>query len=340
MSKRDEIAKRVLGKINSGEVAGSAPAQQSPMRTYIGQVAQETARSFEARIEKLEQERGEGLVLLRLDPKQIGRTEFANRHELSLSEQDEAFQQLKASIRQYGQDTPIRVRPAAPGSPLPYELVEGHRRHAVCLSLDSELDGGYSILARLDAAAIDTRDLVLKMFRENAEREDLSPYETGRMFESWLAAKVFSKQGDLAKAVGLSDAVVSRYLQIAALPDEVLSAFSDPRAIAYRWIIDLAPSLKERPKQVIAKAMEIAGRSPPPSPEQVLRELLAKPATDRPSASREEVVKIKGKVAFRVARKDGRLTIKYAPGVDIALQRDLTEKIKELVEARLKEAAL
>jgi hypothetical protein len=67
--------------------------------------------------------------------------------------------------------------------------------------------------------------------------------------------------------------------------------------------------------------------------------LVSKPATKRPSPSREETVKIKGKVAFRIARKDGRLTIKYAAGVDAAVQRDLNEKIKELVEARLKGAA-
>lgn len=314
---------------------GTPRSPGDPM-TVPGRIAHEQNKALEAQIAELRSERDTGMVLLRLDPKQIARTEFANRHELSLSEQDEAFQQLKASIREHGQDTPIRVRPASAGAALPYELVEGHRRHAACLALDAEREGGFLILARLDAAASDSRDLVLKMYRENAEREDLSPYETGRMFQSWIAAKVFARQGELAKAVGLSDAVVSRYMQIASLPDEVLAAFVDPRSIALRWMSELALALKERRDQVIAKAVDVAGRSPRPSPDQVLRELIAKPATKRPSPSREETVKIKGKVAFRIARKDGRLTIKYAPGVDAAVQRDLTERIKELVETRLK----
>jgi ParB family chromosome partitioning protein len=291
--------------------------------------------------QRLKAEREGGMVLLRLDPKQIAVTEFANRHDLSLSSDDPAFKQLKASIAQHGQDTPIRVRPAGPGGALPYELVEGHRRHAACLELDSERDGGFTILARLDSAAADTRDLVLKMYRENAEREDLSPYETGRMFQSWIAAKVFARQGDLAKAVGLSDAVVSRYMQTASLPEYVLRAFGDPRLIALRWASDLANALKERDAHVRSKAADIIAREPRPAPEAVLRELCATPTRSGapPSASREEVVKIKGKVAFRISRRDGRLTLRYAKGVDAPTQRELTEKIKELVETRLKGVA-
>ena len=57
MSKRHDIAQRVLGKITSGEVAAQSATPSPAMRTYMGQVAQETARSFEARIEDLELER-------------------------------------------------------------------------------------------------------------------------------------------------------------------------------------------------------------------------------------------------------------------------------------------
>jgi ParB family chromosome partitioning protein len=336
MAKLEDIQKAIEQRRQQADPP-PAPARPTGSRAYVAQVADGLKNSLIDQNKAYKAEREAGMVLLRIDPKQIARTEFANRHELSLSEQDAAFQQLMASIREHGQDTPVRVRPSPAGSALPYELVEGHRRHAACLALDAERDGGFLILARLDAAAIDTRDLVLKMYRENAEREDLSPYETGRMFQSWLDARVFPKQGALAKAVGLSDPAVTRYLQVAGLPIEVFQAFGDPRVIAYRWAQDLTAAIKARPDQVITAAVRIASNEPRPAPEAVLRELLAvtAPAGKRPSPSREEVVKIRGKVAFRIARKDGRLTIKYAAAVDAAAQRELTEKIKEVVESHL-----
>lgn len=336
MSKRHDIAQRVLGKITSGEVAAQSATPSPAMRTYMGQVAQETARSFEARIEDLELERSTGMVLLRLDPKQIARTAFANRHELGLSASDESFRRLKASIREHGQDTPVRVRPTGPGGgTLPYELVEGHRRHAACLELDAELDGGFPILARLDAGAADSRDLVLKMYRENAERADLSPYEYGRMFRSWLDARVFTTQADLAKSVGLSAPAVTQYLAVAELPAEVLACFPDPRQIAMRWMQPLSKALKADRAHVLAVARRIAERKGPTPPEDALHELTAPKGLKRASPSREEAVKIQGKVAFRLARRDGRLTLKFGPMVSLQAQKELTERIKELAESDL-----
>jgi len=337
MSKRDEIAQRVLGKLTSREVAAEAtPPRPRPMNTFIGQLGQQVAQGFAARVEELERERESGLVLLRLDPKSIALTEFANRHALGLDPNDEGFKALKESIRTHGQDTPVRVRPAAAGSAQPYELVEGHRRHAACLALDRETDGGFPILARLDAAAKDTRNLVLKMYRENAERMDLSPYEYGRMFHSWLDAKVFQKQGELAQAVSLSDASVSNYLQVADLPTDVLAAFSDPRAIAVRWIADLSRALKLNAAAVKAAARQIAERKPRPSAEAVYRELASFGIADaKRSSSREETVKIKGKVAFSLTRRAGRVTVKFGKTVDRAFQQEVGDAIKEAAERLL-----
>ena len=162
--------------------------------TFVGRVGMQAGLGFAAENERMKAERAAGMVLLRLDPKSIGATKFANRHERSLNTKDASFKQLKDSIRTHGQDTPIRVRPAAAGSGKEYEIVEGHRRHAAILELDRDTEGGYPILARLDAKAAESKDLVLKMYRENAERADLSAYETGMMFTQWLAAGIFPTQ--------------------------------------------------------------------------------------------------------------------------------------------------
>ncbi len=332
MNKRHEIRASVLSKI-MGSDASSAARDAPRVKAHIAMVGEQLKDGFAARVEKLEAERASGMVLLRLDPKSIAVTEFANRHDLSLSAGDADFNALKTSITQHGQDTPVRVRPAAVGTPVPYELVEGHRRLAACLALDAEREGGFPILARLDAAAGDTRDLVLKMYRENAERQDLSPFEYGRMFRSWLSARVFDRQGDLAGAVGLSDASISQYLQIGDLPAEIIAAFGDPRTISVRWAQELARALKANRAAVLEAASRLAGLNPRPAPEQVLRSLTE--GDRRSAASREEAVKIAGKVAFRIARKDGRLSLKFGKHVDRTTQRELAEEIKELAERRL-----
>ncbi len=333
MNKRQDIRSRVLAQITGGIPSSEAREREAGrIKAHIAVVGEQVKEGFATRVEKLEAERAGGMVLLRLDPKTIAPTEFANRHELALQAQDPKFQQLKDSIATNGQDTPVRVRPLPPGTAHSFELVEGHRRLAACLALDAERDG-FPILARLDSAAADNRDLVLKMYRENAEREDLSPFESGRMFRSWLNAQIFTKQVEIARATGLSEATIHQYLSVAELPAAVLVAFGDPRTISLRWAQDLSRALKSDEGAVLGTARRLAEVSPRPTAEQVLRALVD--TNKRPSPSREEAVKIAGKVAFRIARRDGRLSLKFGRQIDKALQRELTEEIKELVEKRL-----
>jgi ParB family transcriptional regulator, chromosome partitioning protein len=335
----DEVLADLDVAIKAGTLTSVAPTPRTiSTPTKLGREMLEGAGQTIARqkdkLAKLEAERSEGMVLLRLDPKTIARTPYANRDQRGLTVDDASFRRLKESIASHGQDTPVRVRPAPPGSDSSYELVEGHRRLAACIELDRERDGGFSILARLDGAAADSRDLVLKMYRENAEREDLSPYEYGLMFASWLEARVFKKQVELATAVGLSEGAVSRYLHVAELPPAVLAAFGDPRKIALRWLPDLERVLKNAREFVLGAAERLATQDPRPAPESVLRELIAAAAGPerKTSSTREEAVKVQGKVAFRIARRDGRITLKFGKQVDRGIQRELAEEVKDVAE--------
>ena len=110
MSKRDDITRALMEP--SSSMAPSAPRPSGPM-SFVARAGQQAAGGLAAEIERLKAERGAGFVILRLDPETIGLTEFANRHELSLSNKDETFKAFKENIRLHGQDTPVRVRPAA-----------------------------------------------------------------------------------------------------------------------------------------------------------------------------------------------------------------------------------
>ena len=268
MSKRDDITRALM---DPSPVSPSAPRPAGPM-SFVARAGQQAASGLAAEIERLKAERSEGLVILRLDPSSIGLTEFANRHELSLTTKDATFRAFKENIRLHGQDTPVRVRPGSPGGKIVYELVEGHRRHAAIVQLNQEVEGGFPILARLDAKAADAKDLVLRMYRENAEREDLSAFEIGGMFAQWLRSRLYKSQREISAATHLHETTVGQYVAIADLPADVIAAFRDPRTISLRWSKELAKACRDRLKVVLAR---------PPSSQRATRTRMRKPYIDR-----------------------------------------------------------
>jgi ParB family transcriptional regulator, chromosome partitioning protein len=309
VSKRDDITRALMD--SSSPVTPSAPRPAGPM-SFVARAGQQAAGGLAAEIERLKAERSAGMVILRLDPESIGLTEFANRNALSLSTNDETFRAFKDNIRLHGQDTPVRVRPTAPPSKTAYELVEGHRRHAAILLLNKEVEGGFPILARLDAKASDAKDLVLKMYRENAERQDLSAFEIGGMFAQWLRSGLYKSQREISAATHLHESTVGQYVAIAELPAEIIAAFRDPRAISLRWSKDLAKACRDRLKVVLARAAKLAKVDPSPQAEAVYRALTAMPSTNdgQPRKSKlSESVKVDDKVLFTIALKGDRLTL-------------------------------
>ena len=116
-----------------------------------------------------------------IDPKQVERSKWANRHEQSY--QDEEFKALKEDIQSSGGNVqPIKVRPLA-GQKDRYEVVFGHRRHQACLDLD------IPVLAMI--AEVDDVELFIDMDRENRQRKDMRPYELGVMYNRALKEGIF-----------------------------------------------------------------------------------------------------------------------------------------------------
>lgn len=309
--------------------------------TFVGRVGMQAGLGFAAENERLKAERASGMVLLRLDPKTIKRTEFANRHQLSLDPGDSKLRRLRETIRRRGQDTPIRVRPTVAGSDHEYEIVEGHRRHAAILELDRETENGYPILARLDAKASESQDLVLKMYRENAEREDLSPFETGFMFQQWLDAGVFATQRAIAEEIDQSEQNVGKYIALAALPDHVVRAFRDPRLLSLRWASDLAKACRDRADEVRQVCETMAAASPAPEAESIYAAIVRaghSPSEARPSKATRasESIKEGNKVLFEISAREGRYGIRLGKHVDKRLRKPLQRDLREWLQAWLK----
>lgn len=298
----------------------------------------DSSSSLAARASAYDEAQAAGRLLLALDPKVIRSTEFRNRDPHALLAHDQDFVELTRSIQRHGQHTPIRVRPVSDGSAYQYEIVFGHRRHAACLVLDAASSQGCRVLASIDADCADAKNLVLKMYLENAARLDLSAFETGRMFQQWLDEKLFANQESIAAAIGKSQQLVGKYLAIAALPAHVLKAFGDPRGIALRWGADLRRELDSDPEGLAAKSLELAGRKPAALPEAVFAELTG--GLKQPKARRRkgaEVIKDGKKVLFRfTTRQPGHYDIRLNKHWPQDAYRDLQSELKDFVAKWLK----
>lgn len=344
MSSKAKERRAVLDQILTAQ-ANIAPAERPALAPrHLGPIAEQAnlyAEHVAIRAKHYDEAKAQGLLLIRLDPKKIRATKFKNRNDRSLLVHDPTFVKLTKSLAAHGQETPIRVRPVKDAQPYEYEIVSGHRRHAACLALDVATKGGFPIVAIVDAAVDETRDLVLKMYRENAEREDLSPHETGMMFRHWLEAKVFPTQEAISVATGQSKQNVGKYIALASLPDYVIAAFRDPRMLSLRWSTDLTAVCEARGSDLKALAEDIAKRKPTPKADAVFAELIdGMPKKKAAGASASESIKEGNKVLFELSAREGRYGIRLGKHVDKRLRKQLQHDLKEWLHAWLKERSL
>lgn len=341
MKKPADVRDRVLAGLDArrrGEATSEAPVTRQT--AYVATFGRQINEGLKDRIERLEAERAAGGVVLKLDPKRIAESAFANRHDLSLEQTDGDLVSLIADIRQRGQLEPIRVRPLAGNDRFDYEIVYGHRRHAACLALDAQSDGGWPVLALLDSAASDVRDHVLKMYQENAARKDLSAFETGAMFANWLQEKVFETQSALAEAVSLGQGTVAKYIAVAQLPGAILDAFGDPRAVSLRWVEQLSAALKAHREAVLEVARKIAKSDRAETPDAVLQALLSAGSREskKPGAVRTETVKLRGRTLYKIAPRGNGMQISFGAKLDPKLARAAQEEVKEALTRFLDKA--
>jgi ParB family transcriptional regulator, chromosome partitioning protein len=336
MSKREDINKAVLGDT---PMTPSSTPLRSPAVPFVARIAQSGAQGLLEENRKLKAERSAGRVVLELDPTRVRFSELANRDERGLTMQDEAFRELKNDMGKNGQEFPVKVREIQGDPAHDYEVVAGHRRLKAALELHRETGGVFKLLGILDANAAELKSIALKMYRENKVREDLSPYEYGRMFHKWLNAGVFKNQSEIAAATNLSQPTVSVYTAVFELPSEIHAAFGDPRIIPMRWIQGLSKALKANRDLVLNLARELRTTKPAPAAEAIYEALidpkLGATGSRRGSPIRTESFKLDNKVVYTFGRKDGRFSVKLGRLVDKGLQKELAEDLQEFLRGWL-----
>jgi ParB family chromosome partitioning protein len=164
----------------------------------------------------------EGETIVEIDTSRIDAS-FVNDR---LSGDDEAFEELKASIAASGQDTPVLLRPH-PEMTGRYMVVFGHRRVRVARALGRPVR---AVVKDMDDVAH-----VLAQGQENTARADLS------FIEKALFSKNLQDVGQdkdvIQQALTIDGTLLSRMLSVAStVPDYVIEAIGPAKQIGRdRW---------------------------------------------------------------------------------------------------------
>ena len=138
---------------------------------------------------------------------------------------EEALQDLAASIREHGILQPVLVRPRADGH---FQLVAGERRWRA-----ARIAGLMEIPAIVEH--IDDEAALEIAIIENLQREDISPLEEAEMFDRMTSQHGYSLR-KLAQKLGKDKGYIENRLRLADAPPEVrqlVSVRSDTLSAAY-----------------------------------------------------------------------------------------------------------
>lgn len=218
-----------------------------------------------------------------------------------------------------------------------FEVICGARRHwtATWLRAHNYTDFRFLVEVRdlTDEEAFRVSDL------ENRTREDLSDIERARDYLRALSRHYGGHQGQMAERMKVTQSWLSRYLDLARLPPQLVAAFADPHDLKIKHVTQLKPLLKpeERSARVLAEATKIAngaGEGDALKPADVIRRLSASANPPKGSGSpkksgshHEMIVTASGAPVLRIEKRKARevtLTLMLAGGgsraeADVAL---------------------
>ncbi len=201
------------------------PAQESPTRSVLA------AREEDIRAAK--KSTRERILRLRVDPDSCRMWEYHNRHYALLNEV--RCQDLIEGFRAMEQQFPAIVR-AVEGDPEhDWEVVCGARRHWTAAYL------GVPFLIEVrelsDEAAFRLSDI------ENRDRQDISEYERALDYKQALALYYGGNQAQMAQRIEVSGSWLSRFLDLAELPDDIIKAYRSVTEIRAAHAKTLKPLL-------------------------------------------------------------------------------------------------
>ena len=231
---------------------------------------------------------------------------------------EEALEELKASIREVGVLQPVVVRETMPGK---YELIMGERRWRASQAIERE-----TIPAIIRETADDQllRDALL----ENIHRSDLNPLEEAAAYQQLLAEFGVTHE-ELGQRIGRSRPQISNTIRLLNLPAAVQRRVAAGVLSAGHARALLALDDTER-QDALAQRIVAEGLSVRATEELVALALTEGPAKSKPAARRNRphspaLDQLAGQLSDRfdtrvkvdLGRRKGKITIEFASVDDL-----------------------
>lgn len=166
---------------------------------------------------------------------------------------------LIESIKAQGrQEMPAIVRRVTGEPDFDFEVICGARRHWSISWLRTHNYPEFKFL--VDIREIGDEEAFRLADIENRARDDLSDLERARDYLRALGTYYGGRQKTMAERLKVSESWLTRYLDLARLPEEIMAAFKNPQELGVRNAIALKTLLKpdDRRDRVYAEAARLA----------------------------------------------------------------------------------
>jgi ParB family chromosome partitioning protein len=276
-----------------------------------------------------------------VDPARCRMWSGHNREYGLLNEQrcEDLIESIKAQGRQ---EMPAIVRRVSGDPDCEFEVICGARRHWTISWLRSHNYPDFKFL--VDIREIGDEEAFRLADIENRARDDLTDLERARDYLRALDAYYGGRQKTMAERINVSESWLTRYLDLARLPEGLMAAFPEPQSLTIRNVIALKPLLKPEEKRVrvfqeaaMLRKRQIDTGTPMPVLD-IIRALSAVAPPPRKSGSPKRsglvqtISSSKGKAVLRIEsadRKGVRLTLLHKSG---ASREDAEKAIREVLD--------
>lgn len=254
--------------------------------------------------------------------------------------EDEAMEALLLSVHlSNGNQQPIHVRRLDQSQgDYQYALISGKRRLHACMCQN----------LKVRALVMDVTPQQSSVHRlvENHLREPLCPWELGQQL-AYIKAQASTdlSMRKLAHLIGINASIVQKALDIAALPVEVVDAFSSPKDIRYGDSKTLKDLVAADAETVIEKAISLKGQALPAKQvmEQLGQAISKVPSTgsqettvERFNTSLQAPLKVQGNVIGEIkADKAGQLVVALNTPMSLLQQQMLAQCVEQFIERKV-----
>lgn len=210
----------------------SSPTR-NPLKSPLMQGAYDTSRARTRKMTLPVTKKVVELTIKTIDPDDAWVSQKINpRNQELLSEKDPHVASLRQSIKNETQREPVLVRQNPGPNGERYEIVYGSRRRYVA-ALEKRAHGSFDLLA--EVGEISDPDAIRLARVENAERQDLSAYELGCDYARQKEGQFKDfEQKEMAAALGISEASLSKHLALSRIPEAVIRLFVSPAVITVK----------------------------------------------------------------------------------------------------------